>query len=156
MIYRAFGALDAEERAARLRRITTDRGLLLLVGADARLAEMCGADGLHLPERMITEAGALRAAHPAWRLTAAAHGLKAAQAASRAGCDAVLVSPVFASASPSAGPPMGPEAFEALVRAAPLPVYALGGVNLRTAPLLAGSSAVGLAMIEGVTETVRI
>ncbi|HRD28437.1 MAG TPA: thiamine phosphate synthase, partial [Caulobacter sp.] len=59
------------------------------------------------------------------------------------------VSPVFASRSPSAGRPMGVEAFAALVRAAPLPVYALGGVNARTAARLTESGAQGLAMVEG-------
>ncbi|MDP1739432.1 MAG: thiamine phosphate synthase [Caulobacter sp.] len=155
VIFRAFGAADAVDRGRRLRRIATDRGLVLLVGADAALAEACDADGLHLPERAIAEAQGVRSAHPGWILTAAAHCLDAAEQAFDAGCDAVLASTVFPSASPSAGAPMGAEAFTALVQAAPLPVYALGGVTIRTAPRLVGSGAQGFAMVEGLTEAIR-
>lgn len=151
VIYRAFGAPDALARARGLAAIAADRGLLLLIGADVALAEACGAGGVHLPERAVAAAAALRAAHPDWILTAAAHGPEAAVLAAQAGCDAVLASTVFPSASPSAGPPMGVRAFEALVAAAPLPVYALGGVNARTAARLAGSGAQGFAVVEGLT-----
>jgi thiamine monophosphate synthase len=46
---------------------------------------------------------------------------------------------------------MGVRAFSALIRAAGLPAYALGGVNAGAARRLAGSGAVGLAAIEGLT-----
>ena len=155
VIYRAFGADDALPRARRLKAIAVERELILLVGADAALAEACGADGVHLPEAMIDRATVLRQGHPGWILTAAAHSLAATERAAAAGCDAALVSTVFASQSPSAGAPMGAGAFADLVRAAPLPVYALGGVTIRTAPDLAGSGAQGFAMVEGLAEAVR-
>lgn len=155
VIYRAFGAADAPATAEALRRLTSARGLRLLIGADEALAEACGADGLHLPERAIAAAAGLRRRHPHWIITAAAHDLGAAVAAKAAGCDAALVSTVFASNSPSARAAMGPAAFAALVAAAPLPVYALGGVNIRTAPDLTGSGAQGFAMVEGLAAAVR-
>lgn len=156
VIYRAFGADDALPRARRLKAIAADRGLILLIGADEALAAACGADGVHLPEAMIDKARRLRVAHPDWILTAAAHSLAAAESAATAGCDAALVSTVFSSNSPSAGQPMGAVAFAALVQAARLPVYALGGVTIRTAPDLAGSGAQGFAMVEGLVDAVRI
>lgn len=155
VIYRAFGADDALPRARRLRAIAAERGLILLIGADESLAEACGADGVHLPEAMVAKAGTLRAAHPTWILTAAAHSLTAATRAAAAGCDAALVSTVFVSNSPSAGAPIGAEAFASLVRAAPLPVYALGGVNAQTARRLTASGAQGFAIVEGLAEAVR-
>lgn len=151
VIYRAFGAVDAPARGAVLKAIAVERGLVLLIGADIALADACGADGVHLPERMTAEAAHLRTQRPDWILTAAAHSLAAAVAAHQAGCDAVLVSTVFASSSASAAPPMGAERFAAFVAAAPLPVYALGGVNAETASQLSGSGAQGFAMIEGLT-----
>ena len=149
VIFRAFGAADAGARAAKLRVITTDRSLSLLIGADADLAATCGADGVHLPERALADAPVLRSHFPHWTITSAAHSLEAARAALQAGCDAVLASTVFASGSASAGTPMGAEGFTAFVAASPLPVYALGGVNVRTAPELVGSGAAGFAMVEG-------
>ncbi|MDB5470664.1 MAG: thiamine monophosphate synthase [Caulobacter sp.] len=146
VIYRPFGAPDAVETGRRLVAIARERGLTLLAGADPGLAQAIGAQGLHLPERLAHRLPALRAAHPAWILTAAAHSLAAAHAAATA--DALLVSPVFPSNSPSAGAPLGLEAFTALVAAAPAPVYALGGVTARTASLLESTGAAGLAGID--------
>lgn len=149
VVFRAFGAADALERGRRLAAIARDRGLILLVGADAALAEACGAQGLHLPERAIGELPALRAAHPGWLITAAAHSGEALARAAAAGADAALLSPVFPSASPSAGAPLGIERFSDLVKGAGLPVYALGGVDTTTAPRLLASGAVGLAVVSG-------
>lgn len=155
VIYRTFGAPDALARAKALKAIAVERGLVLLIGADDALASACGAHGLHLPEQQAARARDLGRANPDWLLTAAAHGPEAVRRAAEAGCDAALVSTVFASRSASAGAPMGVPAFRALVQAAPLPVYALGGVTLETAPDLAGSGAQGLAMVEGLTDAVR-
>lgn len=149
VVYRAFGAPDALERARRLAAIARARDLLLLVGADPALAEAAGAGGVHLPERDLDRARTLKEVHPDWTITAAAHSLEAADLAAKAGCDAVLVSTVFPSRSPSATSPMGARAFAALAAAAPLPVYALGGVNMKTAPELVSSGAAGFAMVDG-------
>lgn len=149
VIYRAFGAANALDQARGLAAIARARGLLLLIGADADLAEAVDAAGVHLPERDLGRADGLKAAHPDWIVTGAAHSLEAARLAAAFGCDSVLASTVFASASPSAGPPMGAAAFAAFVAAAPLPVYALGGVNVKTAPELVNSDAAGFAMVEG-------
>ncbi len=152
LIYRAFGAENRLERARALAAVARARGLLFLVGADAELALACGADGVHLPERALAQGPALRRAHPGWRLTGAAHGAEALAAAAHARLDAALVSPVFASRSPSAGTALGVEGFATLARGAALPVYALGGVTAATALRLIDTGAAGLAAVEGVAE----
>lgn len=148
VIYRAFGTPKAEAEGLELRRLTLARGLVLLVGADARLAARLKADGVHLPERLMRLGPRLRQAHPRWLITAAAHSLPAIVAAGRLGLDASLVSSVFASASPSTGRPLGAIRFARLVRHARLPIIALGGVNTATARRLASSGAAGLAAID--------
>lgn len=148
VIYRAFGAGDALATARALRRTAWRRGLVFLVGADAVLAMAARADGVHLPERLAHRAPALRRAHPKWRITAAAHGRAAVLRAGGAGVDAVLVSAVFPSRSPSAGAPLGPVRFAALIRGARPRVIALGGVNENAAPRLLRTGAAGLAAVE--------
>lgn len=143
VIFRPFGTPDTVTQGRRLAAIARRRSLTLLAGADPDLALAIGADGLHLPERLAQALPALRAAHPDWILTAAAHGPAGLIAA-----DALLVSPVFPSKSPSAGAPLGVEAFAELVAAAPAPVYALGGVTAETAARLEFTGAAGLAGIE--------
>ncbi|MBJ7511362.1 thiamine phosphate synthase, partial [Brevundimonas sp.] len=51
VVYRAFGADHALEIGHRLRAVTREAGVELLVGKDADLADAVSADGLHLPER---------------------------------------------------------------------------------------------------------
>jgi thiamine-phosphate pyrophosphorylase len=148
VIYRAFGASNAELLGAALRRTTRAQGLILLVGADWRLARRIGADGVHLPERLAHLAPRLRRAHPRWLITAAAHSRPAIVKAGRLGLDAILVSAVFASRSPSAKSALGPVRFAALANQTALPVIALGGISSATAPRLRGSSAAGLAAVE--------
>jgi thiamine-phosphate pyrophosphorylase len=148
VIFRAFGASDAIAAGLRLRRIAAERRLVLLVGADPALALAIGADGVHLPERLAFRAGPISRAHPRWIVTAAAHGLRAVLAAQKAGAHAVLLSPALPSRSRSAGRPLGPVRFSALVRSSARPVFALGGVNYKTAPRLLGSGAAGFAAVE--------
>jgi thiamine-phosphate pyrophosphorylase len=146
VVFRAFGAPDAEARARRLRALCRARGLLLLIGQDAGLALRVGADGVHLPERLAHRAGPLKRARPGWLVTAAAHSARAGRAAQ---ADAVVISPAFPSRSPSAGAPLGPVRLALLARVAARPAYALGGVDNKTARRLRDVGLVGMAAVEG-------
>jgi thiamine-phosphate pyrophosphorylase len=146
LVYRAFGAPKAGKIAKKLGRVARRRGFALLIGADAMRVR--GQAGAHLPERMAHRILRVKAARPGFIVTVAAHSLPAILRARRAGADAVLVSPVFDSRSPSAGRPLGPWRFAALVRAGGLPTYALGGITTKNAPRLLGAGAAGLAGVE--------
>ena len=125
IVYRTYGAPDAEARARRLLAIARSRGLKLLIGQDVGLARRVGADGVHLPERL-------------------AH-----RAAPLIGADAVVISVALPSRSPSAGPALGPVRLAARVRATGRVAYALGGINNKTARRLLGAGLIGLAAVEG-------
>lgn len=148
VVFRAFGAADAQEQGLRLRAIADARGLILLVGADEVLAAAIHADGVHLPERSRESAPGLRERRSDWLITIAAHHLDAVTAASALGADALVVSPVFASNSPSAGTPLGVEGLKALVAATDTPIYALGGIRAGTVNALENTGIVGLAAVE--------
>ncbi|MGE3142677.1 MAG: thiamine phosphate synthase, partial [Hyphomonadaceae bacterium] len=146
LVYRAFGAPQALETALALAQLARRRGLLLLIGADAGLAQRVGAHGVHLPERAAAAARALKARHPNWLVTAAAHSARALR---RAGPDAFVLAPILPSRSPSARRSLGLLRAQRLARLACAPVIALGGVNARTARRLAGRGFAGLACVEG-------
>lgn len=146
IVFRHFGAPDAEVRARRLKAIARERRLLLLIGRDETLARRVGADGVHLPERLAHRAGPLKRARPQWVVTSAAHSLAAAL---RSPADAVVISPAFPSRSPSAGKALGPVRLARLVGAASRPAYALGGVDNKTARRLLDAGLVGLAAVDG-------
>jgi len=121
------------------------RGLVLLVAGDLRLARRLKADGMHLPERL-----ARRIAPGHGLLTLAAHDAGAVARAARAGANAVLVSPVFATASHPGVAGLGPVRFAALATAAArrgLVVYALGGMSEQHRRRLGGLPVAGYAAI---------
>lgn len=127
-------ARDTARRARLAESLAPHAGLL--IADDPVLAEEIGL-GLHLPERRMREAPHWRARHPGWIITAAAHSL-AALMHTRA-LDAVFLSPVFATASHPGAPHLTPVRAGLIAAASPVPVYALGGVTARNAPLLAPS-----------------
>lgn len=152
VVYRAFGASDAVETGHRLREETADRGVKLLVGLDPDLAEAIDADGLHLPERAVEQKARIRADRPDWILTAAWHGLSLPPE----DLNALILSPVFPAGGVSAGKPaLGIAAFEQHVKAAGLPVYALGGVTPENAATLAHTGACGLAAVNAIQSAFR-
>ena len=149
VIYRHFGAPDKEIMARRLRMIAFERDLQFLIGQDEALVRLCGADGLHIPERHLGRAKTLRRRYPDWVLTGAAHSAQALERAADAKLDAAILSPVFESKSPSAEKPLGVETFSNWVRGADLPVIALGGINARNVGQLKTTGAAGVAGISG-------
>ncbi len=142
---------DPRARAAlgrALADIARARGLLLLVAGDAPLAAAIGAHGLHLPESRARETAHWRALRPSWLITASAHSARGLVVARRAGADAVLLAPVFATSSHPDREPLGPIQVRLMAARAGVPVYALGGVNTRTIARLKDASLAGIAAIE--------
>jgi thiamine-phosphate pyrophosphorylase len=146
VIFRHFGARDRYATGERLARICRRRRLVMLVSADADLARAVRADGIHWPEAKLS---GVRRRNPRWIETASAHSSMALSRAARRGVDAVILSSVFQSASKSAGKPIGALAFRMLARTAPIPVYALGGLNADNAACVS-SRAAGWAAIDAV------
>lgn len=147
ILYRHYGADDRFDVAVTLAGIARRRGLKLLIAADPRLAAEVGAHGVHWPEARLHDALKW---HGRFQVqTASAHSRKAITRAEQSGVNAALVSTVFPSNSPSAGPAMGAASFIELCRQSPLPLYALGGVNSGNAVSVAGFG--GLAAIEGLS-----
>lgn len=144
VIWRHYGEAKRLATGIALARLCRRRGLVLLVSADPALAARIGADGVHWPERLLC------GVRPRGLMeTASAHSRAAIAQAKRLGVDAVLVSAVFPSRSPTAGPAMGALRFRQLTREAPLPVYALGGVDAGNAAS-AMRHAAGWAAIDSV------
>ncbi len=135
--------------AWRLARACRQRGLILIVAGDARLARAIGAAGLHLPEWMARRDGLAtrRARAPGMILTVACHSAPALRKAQRSGADAALLAPVLPTASHPGAPCLGTLRFAALARGARLPVYALGGIDEKGARRIRDSGAAGIAGI---------
>lgn len=147
VILRDYDHPHRADLARALRAVCRCRGILLLIGADVGLAKAVGADGIHYPEGLVPANGSVQRPASRWLVTAAAHSAVGLVRAFRAGADAAILAPVFATGSHPGQASLGPTRFAALVRSAGLPVYALGGVNERTAARLSGGGAAGIAAV---------
>ncbi|MDP1555003.1 MAG: thiamine phosphate synthase [Hyphomonas sp.] len=145
VIYRHFGAADRESVALTLAGICAHRGLAFLVAADPELAAEMGANGVHWPFKLRSEARRWQTRFAVQ--TVSAHSGRELRAAAGLPVDAALVSAVFASQSRSAGAPLGSLRFRNLVKGAGLPVYALGGITPENAGAIAGMA--GFAAVDG-------
>lgn len=146
IVYRHHGVAHRHWQARQLADIANRRGLALLVSADPGLALQVGAAGVHWPFARKADARKWRGRFDL--MTVSAHGGAQLQRIDPHLFDAALVSAVFPSRSPSAGPPLGAHTLRSLSRQSTVPVFGLGGVNADTAGSIC--DAAGLAAIEGI------
>ena len=140
---------ERERLAKRLRELTRQNDLLLLIAGDTALARCVGADGVHIPETQWTSMMHCRLRRPDWFITAAAHSEHALHRANLAAADAALFAPLFQTKSHPERAGFGLARFRLMAARAPLPVYALGGITAANAERLVGAPIAGVAAIEG-------
>lgn len=146
VIVRHREAAARERLARRLKDVCASRGVKFLVADDVGLAIRVRADGVHVPERQAAKLRGLRRAHPLWLITASAHGRRGT--AVTRGADAVLISPVFATASHPERSALGVVRFVGLSRGAAA-AYALGGIDAARVLRLGALRLAGIALIGG-------
>jgi thiamine-phosphate pyrophosphorylase len=142
---------DAKTRAVlaeSLNLIAHRCGLILLIANDAALATRLGCAGVHLSEAHACEAAHLKALHPSWLITAAAHSARAAARAHACRADAVLLAAPFPTQSHLGRATLGAARFRLIVQSAPVAVYALGGINAQNVGAVDGAHVAGIAAIE--------
>lgn len=104
-------------------------GATMLLNGDIEGARQLGPGiGVHLRAAQLREVAERPLPAAQW-IGASCHDAGELQLASRAGADFAVLGPVLPTASHSGAPALGWPRFAALVEAAALPVYALGGVD---------------------------
>lgn len=138
--------LSSDDRRALLRRVilrAETRGALVTVHDDLAAATALGI-GIHLPAGG-SIAAARRALGADVLIGKSAHTADEVARAAADGADYATLSPIFLSDSkPGYGPALG---VDALRRPWPLPVLALGGIDLANAPACLGAGAAGVAVM---------
>ena len=147
VLFRDYGLLERKHLGKKLKVICQKKRLIFLVAGDGGLAYNLSANGIHLSEVHIQTVPYWRARHPKWLITVAAHSESALHRAAMAGAHAALLSPIFKTQSHPDAKPLGTSRLRRLVASCPIPIYALGGVNMRTQRLLGNIKLCGLAGI---------
>ena len=120
----------------------------LLVNDRADIALAAGLGGVHLPANGLLPADARALLGSRALVGTSCHDPAEVARASRAGADFCIYGPVWE--TPGKGPSRGVEALAAAVRAATIPVVAVGGIDTRTAALALAAGASGVACIRAV------
>jgi len=110
-----------------LRQLTGDTGAILTVNRRPDLAQIVGADGVHLPERGLPPIE-IRRHWPFLRIVGVSrHDRRGLEAAEREQASYAFLSPVFH--VPGKAPPIGLNGFGRAIADVGIPTYALGGIG---------------------------
>jgi 8-oxo-dGTP diphosphatase len=122
------------------------RDVKVLINSDIALAHEVGADGVHLTSAQLSKIKE----RPDFALVgASAHTREEIERAAGLKCDFVVWGPVQATRTHPDQTPMGWKRFAELSNAAPLPCYALGGLNTADLEIAIENGAHGVAMQRG-------
>ena len=140
--------------ALRLLPIARRYGACLTLHGDAVLAKACGADGVHLPAGSDPAAG--RAMLGRDKLIGISlHTITEAEAIDPDVVDYAVAGPAFETASkPGYGPEIGRKGLGEIARASPVPILAIGGLNVTRAAEVLAAGPAGIAVMGGVMRAV--
>lgn len=143
---RAHGVPDRQliEWGLELRALTQAQGCALAVNRRIDVAEIVGADGVHLPESGLP----LRDVREHWPaihlLGVSRHDSVGLAAAERGGATYAYLSPVFT--VPGKAAPIGIHGFRDAIADVDIPTYALGGIEAEDLNALLAAGAFGVAL----------
>lgn len=122
-------------------------GARVLINSDEELCCEAGADGVHLPAAQLMQ----RHARPRTGLCAAScHNREELLHAAALGLDFAVLSPVLPTRSHPGEPTLGWEGFAGLCRELPIPVFALGGMEVAMLDTAMAHNAHGVALLRGI------
>jgi thiamine-phosphate pyrophosphorylase len=129
-------------------------GARLTLHGDAALAKACGADGVHLPAG--SNAAVARATlGPEKLIGVSLHTVTEAETIDPTIIDYAVAGPAFETPSkPGYGPEIGRKGLSEIARAAPVPILAIGGLNVTRAAEVLAAGPAGIAVMGGVMRAV--
>lgn len=128
---------------------TQSRQLNLLIAGDPHLAYQIGANGVHLPSKMLHQLPVLKRIYPRFVISAACHNGRELRLAINGGADAAFLSPLFATRSHGGTRPLSFMQARQMLHGIDMPVYGLGGINEKTAQRLIAMPLCGFGVIDG-------
>lgn len=138
--------------ADQVRALTAESRTRLLIHDRLDVAQLCGADGVHLPAYGLPVAAARRALGPDTLIGRSTHSAEEARAALDEGADFAFLGPIWPTASHPDRPALGTAALSPPARAdsatsPPHPIIAIGALTPARAAEARAAGAMGVAAI---------
>ena len=134
-LLRSYKVKGRKKIAKQLLKFCKMKKLKLLIASDIKLAEDINAHGVHFPEYMIKKKNLIN-----WVIDKIIKFFD---------IDAALLSPVFSSKSHPNKKNLGINKFSKIVKKTKLPIYALGGINIKNIKSLLRTDIIGYAFQRG-------
>jgi thiamine-phosphate pyrophosphorylase len=145
------GAAALRDAAARLVPLCRATGVPFCVNDRVDVALLVGADFVHVGQDDLPLADVRRMSGDRLRVGVSTHNPEQARAAIDGGADYIGFGPVFGTRSKAnPDPVVGVETLRAVAAASPVPVVAIGGIDLDTVTLVAAAGASAAAVIAAV------
>tara|TARA_Y100001970_G_C14249253_1_gene870575 strand:+ start:1208 stop:1792 length:585 start_codon:yes stop_codon:yes gene_type:complete len=149
IVFRDYNAPKRKYMAAKMADFCRKKNLVLIIGADTKLALQVGAAGVHIPEFNKQTLPYLKTQKPKWIISTSVHDYRAYRKVNALGANIIFLSPVFETISHPGRRPLGRLYISRLVRKFGVFSIALGGINTKTVCDLSGTGVNGIAAISG-------
>lgn len=138
--------------ACRLQELCRHHGALFIVNDRTDIALAARADGVHLGQEDLPLAEARRLLGPEAIIGISTASIEEAQEAERNGADYIGFGHLYPTGSKEKRtPPVGLGELQRVAASVSIPVVAIGGITLQTAPAVIAGGASGIAVISAVT-----
>lgn len=136
--------------AVSVKKVTDRRGIPLIINDRLDIALASGAAGVHLGQSDLPAAAARRILGPDKIVGVSASTPAQAEAAQAAGADYLGVGAMFPTGTKTDADIISMEELKKIRAAVSIPIVAIGGINLRTAPLFRGTGIDGFAVVSAI------
>lgn len=144
------GGRDYLEKAWKIRAITDRYQIPLIIDDRVDVAMACGAAGVHVGASDLPVAEVRRLLGPDKIVGATAKTVEAAKKAYQDGADYLGVGAIYPTTTKVTTVLTEVSTLSAICRAVPIPVVAIGGLNLQNMDILKGSGADGIAVVSAI------
>jgi len=142
------------DTASKLREITYQSGVKLIINDRADIALAVGADGVHLGQDDLSLKAARDMMGQDYIIGISATNFDEAVEAAREGADYIGLGPIFPTPSKEdAAPPIGLEGLRKVAGEINIPIVAIGGITIDNVAEVVDAGADGLAVISAVAAT---
>jgi thiamine-phosphate pyrophosphorylase len=141
---------EFHETAVRVRKITADCGVPLIINDRADIALAVNADGVHIGQDDLTLEAARRVMGKDAIIGVSANNLTEAVAAAALGADYLGVGAMFATDTKKDADSTTMDELRRIRAEIKIPIVAIGGINKNNAPLFAGTGIDGIAVVSAI------